>query len=273
MKKLIFLSVMVLIAAAGCKEKKTADYTRIGDLTQIGPWQEKLNGKVESIIEKLYWAVPESDTFIKGARATKHEIDSLGFTYDFKTVYDINGDLVSYVTMDENDQPIYRWDLSKVDNILARAEYRSGDALKEYAKIKCDDKGIPVLYEFFDPGSDTLISKVEFEDRDFRDTVHVRYYNRKGELTQYQVEVYNDLGLLTDSWVYAPDGSLLDSIIFKYNDRGFVSQISYPDKNKNMIIGDYLKYEYDDMGNWVRMVYSDTTNNAVITERVYTYFK
>ena len=45
---------------------------------------EKLNGKVESVVEKGYWAVPEGDTLIKGAKVTKHEFDSIGYTSDYK---------------------------------------------------------------------------------------------------------------------------------------------------------------------------------------------
>ena len=62
MKKLIFLLALIVFAVASCKEKKPADYTRLGNFTPYQTYMEKLNGKVETVAEKGYWAVPEGDT-------------------------------------------------------------------------------------------------------------------------------------------------------------------------------------------------------------------
>ncbi|MFZ0473252.1 MAG: hypothetical protein WAL94_11605, partial [Bacteroidales bacterium] len=124
MKKLIFLLALIVFAVASCKEKKSADYTRLGNFTTYQTYMEKLNGKVETVAEKGYWAVLEGDAYIKGARIKKHELDSIGYTYDYQARFDIDGDLISCTTYDENDNEINNWSLSKVNNMPARAEYK-----------------------------------------------------------------------------------------------------------------------------------------------------
>ena len=77
MKKIILFAALVLLAAAACKETKPAEFTRLGIYTPYQGYMEKLNGKVESVAEKAYWATPESDTYVKGAKITRLEFDSI----------------------------------------------------------------------------------------------------------------------------------------------------------------------------------------------------
>lgn len=147
MKKLIFLLALMILAAVACKEKKSAEFTRLGIYTPYQGYMEKLNGKIESVTEKGYWAIPEGDTYIKGARITKKELDSIGYTYEYKAVFDADGDLVSSTTFDENDKVIGVWRLYKVNNLYARSEYISDDTVRFRQVITCDGEGNPVLYE------------------------------------------------------------------------------------------------------------------------------
>ena len=83
MKKLIFLLALIVFAVASCKEKKPADYTRLGYFTTYQTYMEKLNGKVESVAEKGYWAIPKVRLTSKEPGLQKHELDSIGYTYDY----------------------------------------------------------------------------------------------------------------------------------------------------------------------------------------------
>jgi len=273
MKKLLFLLAVVLLAAPGCKEKKQAVFTRTGDFSPYGQFEERLNGKVESIIEKAFWAVPQGETFAKGAKVTKHDFDSLGWTYDFIATYDINGDPVSCNVIDENGKTIYRWDGTKADNVLTRADYRTDDTLRIYVKIRCNDKGIPVFYESYDPVTDTLISKVEFENRNYNDTTIVKYFNAKGELSRKQIQVFIN-NHQTDYSSFGPDGTYRGGGFAKYNEKGFMSEMTFIDKDKKITDRNIFNYKYDDKGNWVWVLCKDPDKGTtIISERVYTYFK
>jgi hypothetical protein len=273
MKKLIFLLALIVFAVASCKEKKPADYTRLGDFTTYQTYMEKLNGKVESVAEKGYWAIPEGDTFVKGAGITKHELDSIVYTYDYKAIFDMDGDLVSCTTFDENENVINQWSFSKVNNVLARAEFTSDDTVRYNVLITCDESGNPVLYEAFDALADTLIQKIEIKGSEINDTIIAQYYNSKGEPGGKNLGIYNELGLLTNSENLRKDGTPGSSYKLDYNDKGFNSEAIFFDKDKKKTSSTSSTYEYDNMGNWVKTICKDDRGFATIFERVYTYFK
>jgi hypothetical protein len=272
MKKLFFLLALVLLAA-GCKEKKPSDFTRLGDFTPYQTYMEKLNGKVETVTEKGYWAIPEGDTYIKGARITKQELDSIGYTYEYKAIFDIDGDLVSCTTNDENDNVINKWSLSKVNNVLSRAEFSKNDTVRYYIRITCDEKGNPVMFEGYDAIADTLEMKAELTGADVNDTLLVQYYSPRGEPGAKAFLVYNEHGLLTNCWNILKDGTPGSSYTLVYNDKGFSSEGIFFDKDKNKESSTSSTFEYDDMGNWVKGTFKDDKGFAIICERVYTYFK
>ncbi len=273
MKRLIFLLALVLSAAASCQEKKPADFTRLGDFTPYQTYMEKLNGKVETVTEKGYWAIPEGDTYIKGARITRKELDSLGYTYDYKAIFDIDGDLVSCTTNDENGAVINTWRLSKVNNVLASAELTSMDTVRYRVDLTCDEDGNPILFEGFNAVADTLVQKVELKGSEVSDTLLVQYYDNRGEPKGKALQIFNEVGLLTDSWNIGKDGTPGTSYTLIYNDKGFQSEATFLDKDKNVAGKTYSTYEYDKMGNWIKVTCKDQKGFAVISERVYTYFK
>ena len=273
MKKLILFAALILLAAAACKEKKPAEFTRLGIYTPYQGYMEKLNGKVESVTENGYWAIPEGDSYIKGARVTKNELDSLGYTYEYKAVFDADGDLVSSTTFDENDRVIDSWHLYKVNNIYARSEYIMDDTVRFRQVITCDDEGNPVLYEGYNEPADTLGQKIEFEGSYLNDTLISRFYNYRGEAGAKYLFMFNDQGLLTLWEYYRKDGTLWSSQVINYNDKGFQSEFTSFDKDKNVSGRTYTTYEYDQMGNWIKATTRDEKGFALINERVYTYFE
>ncbi len=273
MKKLIFILAVVILAGAACKEKEPAEFTRLGIYTPYQGYMEKLNGKVESVTENGYWAIPEGDSYIKGARITKKELDSLGYTYEYKAVFDTDGDLVSSTTFDENDRVIDSWHLYKVNNNYARSEYTMDDTVRFRQVITCDDEGNPVLYEGYNEPADTLAQKIEFEGSYLNDTLTAQYYNPRGEAGSKYLFVFNDQGLLTLLDYYRKDGTHWSSQTFAYNDKGFQSEYTAYDKDKNVSGRTYTTYEYDQMGNWIKATTRDEKGFAIINERVYTYFQ
>jgi len=273
MKRLITLLALVLFAAAGYQEKKPADHTRLGIYTPYQTYMEKLNGKVETVTEKGYWAMPEGDTYAKGARVTKKELDSIRYTYDFKAVFDADGDLVSSTTYDENDKVIDIWRLSKANNLLAKSEYISADTVRYKQVITCDEKGNPVLYEGYNALADTLIQKIEVEGSFFNDTMTVKYFNQKGDPGTKILMMFNNLGLLTHVEYYGTDGTAGSSYDYFYKDKGFETEFIGFDKYKKLTAKTSTTYEYDETGNWVRGITKDQKGFTFISERVYTYFK
>jgi hypothetical protein len=272
MKKLTIILALVLLAAAGCKEEKPADYTRLGFFTPYQTYMEKLNGKVESVTEKGYWAVPEGESYIKGARITRAELDSIGYTYDYKAVFDADGDLVSITSFDENDNVIYVWNMIKDNNLLVRTEYISDDTVRYYQVVTSDAEGNPLLYEYYNALADTLVRKDEILGLETNDTTTWQYYNFKGEPGTKYLLLFNDKGLLTEQQAFRKDGTLLGGYTLAYNEMEFQIEATFYDKDKNITSRTTSTYEYDDRGNWIRLICKDDKGFAVIGERTYTYF-
>lgn len=273
MKKVILFAALVLLAVAACKEKKPAEFTRLGIYTPYQGYMEKLNGKVESVAEIGYWAIPEGDSYIKGARVTKKELDSLGYTYEYKAVFDIDGDLVTCTTSDENDKVIDIWRLFKTNGLLTKSEYVYNDTVRFRQVITCDEKGNPVLYEGYNEPVDTLAQKIEVKGSYLNDTLTAQYYNPKGEAGSKYLFMFNDQGLLTLLDYYRKDGTHWSSQVLNYNDKGFQSDYTAYDKDKNVSGRTYTTYEYDHIGNWIKATTRDERGFAIISERVYTYFE
>ena len=272
MKKLTIILVLCLFAAAGCKEEKPADYTRLSFFTPYQTYMEKLNGKVESVTEKGYWAVPEGESYIKGARITLAELDSIGYTNDFKAVFDADGDLVSSTTFDENEDVIDVWNMIKENNLLVRTEYISDDTVRYYQVVTSDAEGNPFLYEYYNALADTLVRKDEITGLETNDTTIWQYYNFKGEPGTKYLLVFNDAGLLTTRQAILKDGTNGSSYALSYNEMGFQSEATFYDKDKNVRSHTLSSYEYDDKGNWVKVICKDDKGFTVIGERTYTYF-
>lgn len=274
MKRLIILLALILFAAAGCKEKKSTDYTRVGDFTPFMNFQEKLKGKVESVIEKGYWAIPEGETYAKGAKVTKHELDSVGWTYDFKAMYDEGGELVSCITTDENDGIITRWEFKAVEGLTSRGEYSIRDTVRRYAIITGGGDGFSKLFEIFDSATDTLIQKAERTGKYLSDTLRIKYSNSRGEFIFTDLLAFDDLGLMPYAVRIGPDGTFIGGIMIKFNENGFMSETSFLDGEKKITGTNQFSYEYDNRGNWVKVICKDpATGTTMVSERSYKYYE
>jgi hypothetical protein len=273
MKKLIFILALVILAAAACKDKKPAEFTRLGFYTPYQGYMEKLNGKVESVTEKAYWVIPEGDSLIKGPRVSKTQFDSVGYTYDYIVIFDSAGYPVTCTTINEIDRPINIWKLYKENGLLARAEFISDDTLRYTQKIICDDKGIPVIYEGYNAMTDTLVQKIEVHGSCINDTITVQYYNYKGEPGVKYVFNFDERALLTRLDTYR-NGLQVASQPMTYTDKGFVEEFKSLDKDKNVTSSAVSSYsKYDEHGNWTKSYSRDAKGFTMLFERVYTYFE
>jgi len=274
MKRLIIFLALVLFAASGCQEKKNTDYTRVGDFTPFLNFQEKLNGKVESVTEKSYWAIPEGDTYVKGAKVTKLELDSVGWTYDFKARYNEGGELISCITTDENDGIITQWEFKTAEGLTSRGEYSIRDTIRRYAIITGGGDGLSKLFEIFDSATDTLIQKAERTGKYLSDTLRIKYFNSMGEFIFTDLLAFDDRGLMPYAVRIRADGTFMGGIMIKFNENGFMSETSFLDGEKKITGTNQFSYEYDNRGNWIKATCKDpASGTTMVSERSYKYYE
>jgi hypothetical protein len=273
MKKLLLLLALIFFASAGCKEKKQADYTVLGVYTPYQGYMEKLNGKVETVTETNFWAIPEGETFVKGRKMTSKELDSLNYTGDFTAKFDETGNIISCTWYDENKKMLSKWEITRKDDMTGKADYTFKDTVRFYDKLKFDSKGDIIELEEYNAKADTLLQKTTGEKSMNGDTITYINYNNKNELRNKGLFIYNDKGLFQGYQVYDKDGNYRGGDELTYDDKGDISGIKFFDKDKKVTAENTFINNLDAKGNPVISICKDATGFVIITERVYSYFE
>lgn len=273
MKKLSLLLALVLLAAASCKEKKQADFTLLGAYTPYQGYMEKLNGKVETVTETNFWAIPEGETFTKGKKMTSKELDSLNYTGDFTAKFDKAGNLISCTWYDENKTMLSKWEITRNDNMTGKADYTFKDTVRFHDKLKFDSKGDIIELEEYNTKTDTLIQRVTAEKSMKGDTITYMSFNKNNELSNKGLFIFNDKGLFRGYELYDRNGNYRGGDELTYDDNGTISGIKFLDKDKKVTAENTFINRLDAKGNPVSSICKDAAGFVIVTERVYTYFE
>lgn len=273
MKKIVLFIVTIVFTVAVCKGQKQVDYTLLGIYTPYQMNMEKLNGKVEKVVETNYWAIPDGESYKKGQKMTKKQLDSLNYTSDFEATFDKAGKLISCVILLENNKIANKWELTKEDNVLVRANYTVNDTLKSYHKLKCDKNGEIIEYDSYRAVPDTLIEKWVVARNTKGDTLIFNVFNYKGEQSFKALFLFNDSKQCLGYQGYDKNGNFAGSNEVRFDKQGKLSELIFYDKDKKPTSENTFINEYDSKGNWVKQICKDKKGFAVMGERIYKYFQ
>lgn len=273
MKNLILpLTIAAVITFSFITEKPDVT-TILGDGTPYSNSPEIMIGKVKTVVEKNYWAVPEGDSFKKGNRFTKADRDSIGgWTDDFEAVYDQNGVIEVCTGLNETDNPIWKNESIIENKLVVKRNLIIKDTLRLIDQFKYGENGFLVSGKRTRAGKDTLMVSVTIKTNAVGYPTEFQLFNPKGEATVKYVQTYDEQNRFTKLNVIDKDGKTTLTYEVKYNDKSKVSELNIRDKD-NKVSSNYLTYEYDAKGNWVKAVVKDNNNHVVIEERSYTYFE
>ncbi len=98
-------------------------------------------------------------------------------------------------------------------------------------------------------------------------------FNPKGEPTVKVAQTYDEQNRFTKLETINKEGKTTFSCEGKYNDKGKISELVLRDKDNKVTASNYLTYEYDTKGNWVKAIVKNDKNHVIIAERSYTYFE
>ena len=274
MKKLILPLTIAAVITFGCTTEKPAGTTILSLGTPYGTSQEIMIGKVKTVVEKNYWAIPDGDSYKKGNPLTKADRDSLkGWTDDFEAVYDENGVFVKGTGLDENDKPIWKNESIIENKQVTRMNTFRNDTLREYIELKRGDNGFVISGTRTRGGVDTLMESITMKTNAVGYPTEFMVFNPKGEPTYKVALTYDEQNRFTKFEVFDKDGKFNYRYEVKYNDKGKVSELNISDKDHKVTASNYFTYEYDAKGNWVKAIVKDDKNHVVIEERSYTYFE
>ena len=274
MKKLILSLTIVALMAFSCTTEKPAGTTILGDGTPYSNSQEIMIGKVKTVVEKNYWAVPEGESYKKGNPLTKADRDSIGgWTDDFEAVYDENGVIIVCTGLDENNNPTWKSESIIENKVVVKRNFSRNDTLRYYDQYKYADNGFLISGTRTRAGVDTLMISVTIKTNSVGYPTEFKLFNPKGETTSKYAQTYDEQNRFTKLEVSNKKGIINYTYEVKYNDKGKVSELKIKDKDNKVTGSNYLTYEYDAKGNWVKAIVKDDKNHVVIEERSYTYFE
>jgi len=264
----------MIFIANSCKNEKSSEFTVLGDYTPFLTYFERLNGKVEKVIEKNYWAKLQGEKYVKGSPVTENDQDSLIWSIsDFEATFDKAGDLMTCAYLDENNKTFGKWELAKENNIYVSAKSFYHGTLMLNRKLKCNQKGIITEIAQYRPVVDTLMSKRTIRVSNGEDTIDVQDYDYRGLPAERYLKLFNNKKQYFSEVNIDKDGISHLVQERKYNDDGKKSEFTYFEKNKKPAVISFINFDYDQNGNWIRAIARDDRGNVVMMERTYAYFK
>ncbi len=274
MKKFLFLFLSIIFIVTGSNNIKPPEYSMLGFYSPYQNYSpERLIGKVEKVIQKGYWAIPDGDAFRKGNPITLKERKSL--YYDWEVIFDESGDVKTYIYIDENNKVLRKTELFKENNILTLATYN--DSYSVYDKLRCNSEGDIIELSQFSTGVDTLMWRNTFKFSLKRDTLTQQVYDYKGILRTKIIAVVDKDGQFSSKSYYDGNGIYLRGHEFKFNEkRNFIEGSSYNKNKKISVDVKFSHFEYDQKGNWIKAIMVPlfvNEDDIVILERTYTYFE
>ena len=273
MKRLILTLALAIIVSSGCNYEKPVESTILGDGTPYSNSPEIMNGKVKTVVEKNYWAIPYGESFKKGNPLTKADRDSIGgWTDDFDAVYDENGVIVVCTALDENNNSIWKNESMIENKMVVKRNLIIKDTLRYTDQFKYGENGFLISGSRIRAGVDTLMISVTIKTNSVGYPTEIQLFNPKGEATVKYVQTYDGQNKFTKFETINKDGKTTYSYEVKYNEKGKVSELNLRDKD-NKVSSNYFTYEYDKKGNWIKAIVKDDKNHVVIEERSYTYFE
>lgn len=269
-KNLIFLLPFTLTLCC-TPPQKPVEKTTIGFFTPYNFMPETVNNKVKELKELNFWAVEKDGAIEAGALITLSDRDSLiNWTNDFSVHFDESGLPDNIIYLDENSNSIGRWEVINENNTLKSAKFIEKDTVNTTIQNTVESDGSFYIKRYA-AETDSLKgeSKIEFNaDKKYS---KIQMLNSKGEPTFKYEYTYDEKGNLSN-YNWSREDTIRGGMNFTYNDKGFTESQEVFNKITGKSSIYTYKYEYDDVGNWVKQIAYKEGEPKVVCKREYIYY-
>jgi|WetSurMetagenome_2_1015567.scaffolds.fasta_scaffold215515_2 hypothetical protein len=273
MKAKILLSLIILAIIGSCTQKKPAETTVLGMMTDYALIPNRLNGKVKEIKELNYWAIEKDGKITKGELMSKIDLDSVGSTKNLKAYFNEQGVLTRYEVLDKED--IFQSSVFTIENNKwARVENKYGDSTVYYLIPQYDNSGYLTGATGYRPIVDTIVNKYVLTNDVKGSFTKIESFNSKGQRTSHQDCSVDEKGNVIEVKFYNRADSLTQTMKNIYNEDGsIIRQETLIEKPKSTIIWDYKDLKFDSHSNWIE-TYANIDNGKykIFAERTYLYY-
>jgi len=274
MKNQILNLTIAAIMTFGCTTEEPVGTTTLGDGTPYASYPEIMVGKVKTMVEKNYWAIPEGTSCKKGNPLTRADRDSLGnWTDDFEVVYDENGVVIACTGLNDTGKPIWKNENIIENMLVTKQNVFRKDTLNSYYQFKYGDNGFLLSGIRNRAGVDTLITSFACKTNAKGKPAEIQMFNSKGKPVEKYMYSYDEKNRFVKFEAFDKAGGINFIQEVKYNDKSKASELIFKDKDNKITASNNCTYEYDEKGNWLKAIVKDDKNHVVIAERSYTYYE
>ena len=269
--KNVFTLFVVIVLVTGCTQPQPeAQQVEFGMYTSYYLFPETLNGKVKEVIEKTYFAVEEDGAYQKDIPLTVEARDTIGWTLDFKLMFDENGNMVESYNIDENDKVLESWKVSVEDNKMIEAAFTKNDTLTTVSRMTYNEAGVLTKVENFRMPADTLAYYADVITDENGNTIEWHSHNWQVPAGKHMFTV-NLEGKRTGYKFFNKEGEQTFEQQYTYNDKGHMIKQVMINREGKEFVSEYDYQAYDEHGNWTSYV-AHTDGPALITERIISYY-
>jgi uncharacterized lipoprotein NlpE involved in copper resistance len=274
MKTSLLTLFMALFMAIGSFGQHAKEVTILNWSTPLTNSPETLNGKIKQLNDRTYWAVENNGKLEKGTLLTlKEHADNL-LINDFQLFFDSIGNVLRNDRFGEKDVIIFSYLNAFKDNKQLK-EIWVNDNLNVIgeAAFKYNDSGFLKDIVMTELATDSS-SRLSITSDSHGNMIQMDVYDNKNRFAGKTVYTWDENSHVIHNLSYSPQNEALEKVEITYNDHGFINTFKLTNA-KGVVLFDStpIEYTYDNKGNWVNAVFSNTiTKKKFFEERQYIYY-
>jgi hypothetical protein len=270
MKK-TFYSFLFVIIWISMKTDPPIEYTILAYGTPYRNLPQVMKGKIKSVIEKYYWAVPDGQSYKRGTPLTRADRNSLLWSDDFEIQFSPDGKILSCNDFDDSGKLIvHRHFIYENSEFIKEIWIRPDNQTSEYFLYDLREWG-KVVISCYRGKDDSLRYKTVIKLNDTRMPAENHFLYSKTDTSQKILFSYDPKNRLINSKYFNQSGETFERIAI-YNDSTRTYRVEYHNKENEITRAFYHSYEYDERGNWIRAIVKDLNNRMIIQERTIIYY-
>ncbi len=254
----LFLASLLILVTGSCSRKKVEN-----DLLR---WP--LHGKVESIEEKSFRAIDQSGIIVRGPRETPPDMRS-----DRVAFFDTRGNLTEIFYYDSDDRPAGRVVFLRSDDNrrVERYEYGIDGRRVSLTLIRYNSEGRRL--ERTNYSSDTISESRTFYRHDSRgNVIDLKWYSTYGTLLMHISSEFDKRGHKISEKEYDNDNVMVSRRVYTNDPNGNSTEMVEYNADGAILTKRTYTYEYDSIGNWLKMVVFEEGIPKYIRERKIQYY-
>lgn len=267
----LFLFCMALLFT-GCNKPQPTEKTILGWWSPYYFMPEQLNGKVKMVTEQNFWPTLDKGRYVKGAPITPTWKEKIGWTTDFRILFNEQGQLLKCDYLAETGAPLGGWVITFDGGIPKLATWKENDSLMITVVIKTDAEHNVVETQNFAGTTKNLLSRNEWVYAEKGKFIKTLFYDSQGKLTKNYRYNWDKNKRISEVETYSGADSLKGKYLIAYNKYGFSKKQERLTANGKIVKNVSVTYEYDEFLNWTKAVYIENGKPIVIAERYYEYF-